>query len=54
MKAHILSLHTPSTCGTGKISECGHVAYQNKENEVKTNIEAKRLTLHTPLTSGSH
>ena len=34
-------------------SECGHVAYQIKGTEVLTQTEAKRLTLHTSLISGS-
>ena len=32
--------------------ECGHVAYQIKGKEVKTNIEAKSLTVHISLTLG--
>ena len=33
--------------GKKNISECGHVAYQIKGQEVWTNIEANSLTLHT-------
>ena len=36
-----------------KKSECGHVAYQIKGKEVKTDIEAKYVSLPTPLTSRS-
>ena len=35
-----------------KISECGHVTYQIKGKEVKINIEAKKLALHTPRSLG--
>ena len=37
MQAHILSFHTPSTCGLElevKKSEYGHIAYQIKGKEV--------------------
>ena len=54
MQAHILSLHTHTlnlwVWLKGKIkSERGHVAYQIKGKDVRTNIEANTLTLHTPL-----
>ena len=33
--------------------ECSHVGNQIKGKEVKTNIEAKTLTLHAPMTIGA-
>ena len=35
-----------------KKSESGHLAYQIEGKEVKTNMQVKTLTLHTPLSSG--
>ena len=57
MKANMLSLHTPTTPGVGSkchffFSKSGHVAYQIKVEEVKTNMQGNTLNLHTPLTSG--
>ena len=49
--------YTLDPCGEIKcfffFSESGNVAYQIKVKDVKTNKQAKILTLHTPLTSGS-
>ena len=51
---HIFCPYThPRPVGWGQkfktfFSECGHVAYQIKEKEVWTSMQAKTLTLHTP------
>ena len=56
MKAHILSLHTPSTPGMGSkvitfFSERSHVAYQKNGMEHKTlcNYKVCPYTQHRPL-----
>ena len=54
MKAHILSLHTPSTPGMGSkvktifFSESSHVAYQFNGNGAYSTMQTHILSLHTP------
>ena len=53
-KYSVLTHTLDSWCGVKRLlfffSEIGNVTYQIKVKEEKTNVQAKTLTLHTPLT----
>ena len=53
MVCHAHHLATDSNLAKNLLfTECGHVAYQIKGNEMYVNIQANILTLHTPSTPG--